>query len=146
MLSLAALSFRRLAATPLARLMEDRKGAAEPLWMVDGGWLGLFFALFGGVAHGGEDGYPDPVQGPDMDLECQLVSNGLYCGDSSGYQDPRAEELKKGAADWKLLVQMDSDDDLGVTWGDVGMLYFWIRHEDARQKNFDSTWVVLQCS
>ena len=42
-------------------------------------------------------GYPQPVQGNDMDLECQLVSNGLYCGDASGYTDSRAEQLKAGA-------------------------------------------------
>jgi hypothetical protein len=28
-------------------------------------------------------GHPDPVQG-DMQLECQLVANGLYCGNASG--------------------------------------------------------------
>ncbi len=46
-------------------------------------------------------GYPSPVQGNDMDLECQLVSHGLYCGDASGYRDPRAKELetqKKGVS------------------------------------------------
>ncbi len=30
-------------------------------------------------------GHPDPIQG-DMQLECQLVSHGLYCGDSTGYR------------------------------------------------------------
>jgi hypothetical protein len=30
-------------------------------------------------------GHPDPVQG-DMQLECQLAANGLYCGDASGYR------------------------------------------------------------
>ncbi|KOS61357.1 hypothetical protein AN161_17280 [Lysinibacillus sp. FJAT-14222] len=33
------------------------------------------------------DGYPDAIQG-DMYLECQLVTNGLYCGDSTGYSNP----------------------------------------------------------
>src|SRR5215472_17318509 len=41
-------------------------------------------------------GHPDPVQG-DMQVECQLVTNGLYCGDASGYQDPRAAQLRPGA-------------------------------------------------
>ena len=40
-------------------------------------------------------GHPDPVQG-DMQVECQLVTNGLHCGDSTGYQDPRAKELRAG--------------------------------------------------
>lgn len=90
-------------------------------------------------------GYPDPIQSPEMALECQLASNGLYCGNSTGYRDPRAKELEAGAKDWRLLLQMDSDDDLNVMWGDVGTLYFWIREDDAKQKDFSKAWVVLQC-
>ncbi len=30
-----------------------------------------------------------------MELECQLVANGLYCGDSSGYEDPGRMSLEK---------------------------------------------------
>ena len=91
-------------------------------------------------------GYPDPIQSPEMALECQLVSNGLYCGDSTGYQDPRAEALKPGAKDWRLLLQIPSDDELNVMWGDVGTIYFWIREEDAKRKDFSNVWLVLQCS
>lgn len=90
-------------------------------------------------------GYPYAVQSADMDVECQLVTNGLYCGDPSGYNDPRAAKLKPGAKDWSLLLQMDSDDDLGVMWGDCGTLYFWVRREEAKQLNFDNAWVILQC-
>ncbi|MGH8166019.1 MAG: YwqG family protein, partial [Woeseiaceae bacterium] len=91
-------------------------------------------------------GYPSPIQADGMELECQLVSHGLYCGDSSGYNDPRAGEISSGAIDWKLLLQVASDDELGVMWGDMGMLYFWIREHDARAGRFDKTWVILQCS
>jgi uncharacterized protein YwqG len=90
-------------------------------------------------------GFPDPIQGDEMELECQLVSHGLYCGDPSGYKSPEALRLQGGASDWRLLLQMDSDDDLGVMWGDAGILYFWIREEDARAGRFDKSWVVLQC-
>lgn len=90
-------------------------------------------------------GYPDQVQG-DMQLECQLVSNGLYCGDASGYQDPRRGELQEGANDWRLLLQIDSDQSIGMCWGDVGRLYFWIKANDLKQGNFDQVWMVLQCS
>ena len=102
-------------------------------------------SLYGEGASHQIGGYPDPIQSPEMVLECQLVSNGLYCGDSSGYQDPRAEELKDGVEDWRLLLQMDSDDDLDVMWGDVGTVYFWIREDDAKQKDFSKAWLVLQC-
>jgi Domain of unknown function (DUF1963) len=90
-------------------------------------------------------GFPSPVQGDEMELECQLVSNGLYCGDASGYQSPDAAPLRSGAKDWRLLLQIDSDDDFGVMWGDVGVLYFWIKESDARARRFENCWVVLQC-
>jgi uncharacterized protein YwqG len=91
-------------------------------------------------------GYPSPVQGSDMDLECQLVTNGLYCGDSSGYEDARATALREGAKDWRLLLQFDSDDELGVMWGDLGMLYFWVQRQAASRGDFSNAWLVLQCT
>jgi uncharacterized protein YwqG len=91
-------------------------------------------------------GYPSPVQGSDMDLECQLVTHGLYCGNSSGYEDARASALREGAKDWRLLFQFDSDDELGVMWGDAGMLYFWVQQHAASRGDFSNAWLVLQCS
>lgn len=89
-------------------------------------------------------GHPDQVQG-DMQLECQLVTNGLYCGDASGYESPRARELAPGAADWTLLLQIDSDDELGLMWGDLGRVYFWIRRQDLAARDFSRVWAILQC-
>jgi uncharacterized protein YwqG len=91
-------------------------------------------------------GFPSPVQGDDMELECQLVTHGLYCGSSSGYEDARAASLRDGAKDWNLLFQFDSDDDLDVMWGDAGTLYYWIERHRARQGDFSNAWLILQCS
>jgi uncharacterized protein YwqG len=91
-------------------------------------------------------GYPYPMQGDCMELECQLVSNGLYCGDPSGYNDPRAEGLTPCAKDWRLLLQLDSDESLDVMWGDCGLIYFWVRADEAAKGNFDNAWLILQCS
>lgn len=91
-------------------------------------------------------GYPDPIQGDDMELECQLVTNGLYCGNSTGYQDPRAKQLATGTKDWRLLLQIDTDDNASMMWGDCGRLYFWIRESDLTKKDFSNVWMVLQCS
>jgi uncharacterized protein YwqG len=101
--------------------------------------------IFGDHPHHQIGGLPEPIQDAGMDLEAQLVTHGLFCGDPSGYKDPRAKELRPGAADWSLLLQIDSDDDAKMMWGDAGMLYFWIRREDARQGKFDNSWVILQC-
>jgi uncharacterized protein YwqG len=102
-------------------------------------------AAYGESPHHQVWGFPDPIQGDEMELECQLVSHGLYCGDSSGYLSREAAPLKEGAKDWRLLLQIDTDEDLGVMWGDGGILYFWIREEDARAGRFDQAWAVLQC-
>jgi uncharacterized protein YwqG len=89
-------------------------------------------------------GHPEIIQN-DMQLECQLASNGLYCGDSSGYEDPRAVALRPGAAAWRLLMQIDSDDDAGLSFGDMGRLYFWMTEADLRSRAWDSAWMILQC-
>jgi len=90
-------------------------------------------------------GHASSIQHAEMDLECQLAANGIYVGNAEGYQDPRVETLKAGAADWKLLLQLDSDDDIGWMWGDVGRIYFWIRKQDAARADFNNVWMILQC-
>jgi uncharacterized protein YwqG len=89
-------------------------------------------------------GHSNNIQG-DMQLEAQLVTNGLYCGDERGYQDPRRRALEKGADQWQLLLQLDSDDGAKMMWGDAGMLYFWIRRDDLRAGRFDKVWMAFQC-
>ena len=89
-------------------------------------------------------GYSDNIQG-EMELECELVTNGLYCGDPSGYNDPRAKELEPNAKNWRLLLQIDSNEENEMMWGDSGRLYFWIRKDDLINKNFDKSWFSLQC-
>lgn len=101
-----------------------------------------FFAKTGGYHR--MLGHSMNIQG-DMQLEAQLVSNGLYCGDSSGYRDSRRKLLETGAEDWCLLLQLDSDDSIGLMWGDVGMLYFWIHKNDLAQQRFSNVWMTLQC-
>ena len=89
-------------------------------------------------------GHPDEIQG-DMRLECQLVTNGIFCGDSGGYQDPRVKTLEGGAADWRLLLQVDSDEKLKWMWGDIGRIYFWARQQDIAARDFGGAWAILQC-
>jgi uncharacterized protein YwqG len=89
-------------------------------------------------------GWPRIIQ-DEMELECQLVTNGLYLGDLSGYEDPRRKELEPGADDWTLLFQIDSDDNAQMMWGDGGMLYVWIRRQDLAAQNFEKAWTILQC-
>ncbi len=56
-------------------------------------------------------GHPFLYQSDDMDVTCQLVSNGIYTGDSKAYRDPRLAELRQGAKEWRFFLQIDSDED-----------------------------------
>ena len=82
-----------------------------------------------------------------MELECELVTNGLYCGDETGYNVPKAKGLQKNKDNWTLLLQVDSNyEEAGMIWGDAGRLYFWIKKEDLKNKKFDKCWLISQCS
>ena len=87
-------------------------------------------------------GFAYPVQFTEVELECQLASNGLYIGD----EDPRVEALAPGASEWRLLLQLGSDPELGMEWGDCGSLYFCVRAAQARRGDFTVVWTVLQCT
>jgi len=80
-----------------------------------------------------------------MQLEAQLASHGLNCGDPAGYGNPRAKALHGGARDWLLLLQIDSDDALKMMCGDMGRIYYWIRRQDLSERKFDRVWTILQC-
>jgi uncharacterized protein YwqG len=68
-------------------------------------------------------GWPDTIQN---DMEAQ-------CGELAGPND------------WRLLLQLDSEEGAQIVWGDAGRLYCWIRDKDLQAKRFDRCWVFLQC-
>jgi uncharacterized protein YwqG len=107
-------------------------------------YLELCSSAFGSLPQHQFFGYQNPVQSNDMDLECQLVTHGLYCGNSSGYHDPRRKSLEPGRNQWTLLLQIDSEDENGMMWRDLGKLYYWIPKEDLKKGNFNNVWVILQ--
>ena len=89
-------------------------------------------------------GWPMLIQNP-WQRECQMASNGIDVGSPEGYENSRAAELEAGVDDWIMLAQIDSDDDAGWMWGDVGVLYFAMRRQDLAAGEFDRAWLVLQC-
>jgi uncharacterized protein YwqG len=89
-------------------------------------------------------GHPQLIQNP-MEIECQLASNGVYCG-GQGCRSEEANALEAGAADWRLLLQIDTDEEgPGWMWGDVGRIYYWIKKQDLASLRFDDVWLILQC-
>jgi uncharacterized protein YwqG len=76
-----------------------------------------------------------------MEQQCQSLMQELEV-DSVGTQ---TAERKSSTTDWRLLLQIDTDNEAGMMWGDTGMLYFWIREQDARAGDFSKVWMVSQC-
>jgi uncharacterized protein YwqG len=90
-------------------------------------------------------GFPETVQNNDLELTAELVSHGIYCGNPKGYREGKSRGLGAGAADWRLLLQLDSEEDAGMMWGDLGRLYFMIREEDLKTLSFNRAWMDMQC-
>ena len=89
-------------------------------------------------------GHSDNIQ-DGMELECEIVTGGISCGDPSGYEKAKALGLDKNVSRWNLLMQVESNEDLGMMWGDMGRLYLWITDEDLKARRFEKSWLILQC-
>lgn len=107
-------------------------------------WCAFRERAFGGHPQHQVGGYAGPVQNDQMELMCQLADGGVDCGEDPE-ADHRFRSLAPGAKDWRLLLQIDTDDALRFMWGDCGRLYFWIREQDLTAGSFDRAWVILQC-
>ncbi len=92
-------------------------------------------------------GWADPIQG-NMTCECELVSRGYDLGggwDNVKPQD-RQEAEQWANRDWVLLFQLDSVlKGYELVLGDGGRIYFYIRRDDLKARNFDNMWLILQC-
>ncbi len=45
---------------------------------------------------------------------------------------------------WQLLLQLDSDDELGVQWLDAGRGSFFVRLSESGSVDFEETWFILE--
>jgi hypothetical protein len=54
--------------------------------------------------------------------------------------------MPAAAGDWRLLLQLDSDDRLGWRWGEPGCVYFSARAADVRSGALDRSWLILQAT
>jgi uncharacterized protein YwqG len=83
-------------------------------------------------------GFADVLQ-DDMRVQSQLNSNGITDWDSS-----KAKRLAQEANEWQLLLQVDTDEQIGMHWASVGRLYYWIKGSNLRAGQVRTTWCVLQ--
>lgn len=56
-----------------------------------------------------------------------------------------ADDGPQFADAWQLVLQIDSDVEIGMEWGDTGRLYVCARKQDLAAGRFDRCWTVMQC-
>lgn len=94
-------------------------------------------------------GHPELIQGEYWE-ECEGVARkNIYYGSApiKYGSDEVKKSIKENAKDWILLMQVSELEigDYGLYFGDSGKIYFNIRKEDLKNKNFDNVWLILQC-
>ncbi len=93
-------------------------------------------------------GWANPIQG-NMTVQCELIKRGYYLGSTWDDVTPKdkQESIDHSGKDWLLLFQLDtvSDGDFELMFGDCGRIYYYIRKEDLKARNFDNIWLILQC-
>lgn len=83
-------------------------------------------------------GWPDQIQ-DDMQLQSAMFSAGVV-----DMADSRMEVVNQQKSNWQLLLQIDSDERIGMRWASYGMLYYWIEAQAIKAAQFEKTWLVLQ--
>lgn len=86
-------------------------------------------------------GYPAELHPGQLALECEHLSQDF---EGSVYDHEPSDDLRRAAEDWRLLLQIDTDRDLGLEYGDRGRFYVFIREEDARRGHFSKTITISQ--
>ncbi|WP_177160107.1 DUF1963 domain-containing protein, partial [uncultured Fusobacterium sp.] len=94
-------------------------------------------------------GHPELIQEEYWE-ECEGVARkNIYYGSApiKYGSDEVKKSIKENAKDWILLMQVSELEigDYGLYFGDSGKIYFNIRKEDLKNKNFDDVWLILQC-
>lgn len=94
-------------------------------------------------------GYPDTIQSP-MEEECEALRRGYRQGcpeDFEAIPESVWEDIREKSKDWMLLFQMGTveGEEQEYMFGDCGHIYFWIRKQDLKNREFDKIWLILQC-
>lgn len=105
----------------------------------------------GDAGVGGDDGRR---VGPALE-DAHDVGSGVADEAGGGVPEPPAQRLGLGPGEPPVEAeelepehqkeQLDTDDDAGWMWGDVGTLYFTIRQSTPLPRALDEAWLVLQC-
>jgi uncharacterized protein YwqG len=88
-------------------------------------------------------GYPHHIQSDfreSIEIVTSQIDYELVRGDAN-----KAKKLFADSRRWRLLLQLDSDQELDFMWGDSGTLYFCIDEHALKKLDFSDVWLELQC-
>lgn len=102
---------------------------------------GLADEPFGDAIQHRIGGYPSEIQDEQMGVACELVRRGLPPAYDGTEITPA---ILRAAKAWRLLLQIDSDPDLKMNWGDGGRLYVFVREQDSKAGDFSRTVTLSQ--
>jgi hypothetical protein len=87
-------------------------------------------------------GYPDEIQDECMPISCERLARGLE--PLKPGEEEQSVAILRASKQWRMLMQVDSDPDLKMEFGDAGRLYVFIRDRDAREADFSKTVTLSQ--
>jgi hypothetical protein len=127
--------------SPIAESVWSRAGLVGPRPGVPAPSVAALYDALHELPHGGYDthqigGYACPQQN-SVELEVEQLRRGLE-GEPFDWSDP---DVRVSATGWQLLLQVASDDDADMMWGDVGQLYYLVRSPNDPE----GALVTLQC-
>lgn len=79
------------------------------------------------------------------DLFTQVSTHGESVHRMGGYPNQVQYNKLDPADHWLLLLQLDSQDEAGMMWGDMGRLYFTIKQSDLESSSFNNVSMNWQC-
>ncbi|EMS1064554.1 DUF1963 domain-containing protein [Providencia stuartii] len=95
--------------------------------------------------------YEDQFEGEDFYDEWlepyneHFASNGHRIGGYPFFTQTDPREYRKEIQDYVLLLQIDSDYETGILWGDIGVGNFFIHPEDLKNKDFSKVVYNWDC-
>lgn len=89
-------------------------------------------------------GHARYIQHP-VEEEALQAAAGVYRR-QGGFDTERWMAVRHEVPEWRLLLQLDSDDTLDVMWGDVGTVYWVARADRLAAGAWSDVWFNFQCS
>jgi hypothetical protein len=152
----AKLPEHRLGAVPFVSLPSPREPTLRSIGARVDGFDEVYPQLYESWASftwGGEPrhqagGWPMVVQRA-LWRDCAVAAAGQSLdedGPTAADEDHTAADDSGAERDWRLLLQLDSDDRFGWYWGETGFVYFTARAADVRSGALDRSWLILQAT